>query len=117
MARTSLPVTALAANANIAKPAGAAVDTVNGHTIPAAGKSQNLVIEVNNTDASPRVVTIKAGANPPAFRAVSDLAVSVPASSVRIISLLESAAYIQADGSVWIDEETGMTGTIIAYQF
>lgn len=116
MARTSLAVTALTANNNIAKPAGAAVDVANGHTIPANGKTQNLILEVANTFAGAKNVTIKAGANPPAFRSVADLVIAVPASSTRIISLPESAAYVQADGSLWVDYESGTTGTVIAYQ-
>ncbi len=117
MARTAVTVTQLAGNAGIDEPAGTALDVANGHSIDVAGKSGKLLIQVKNTNGSPRVVTVKAGAsNPPAFRkALGDLAVTAPANANSIIGPLEAARFIQADGKVYVDLAASITGTIVAY--
>lgn len=115
MARTAVTVTTLTANSKIVKPGTNAIDVANGHTIPVAGQSGRLVMEIANTFAGAKNLTIKVGVNPPAFRASADLVIALTASSTNIVSLIESAAYIQADGSIWMDFEAATTGTIIAY--
>jgi len=99
----------------IVKPGTNAIDVANGHIVSVAGQSGRLVLEIANTFAGAKNLTIKAGANPPAFRSSADLVIALGASSTNIVSLIESAAYIQADGSVWLDFEAATTGTIIAY--
>lgn len=123
MARTNLPLTALAPNSSIAAPAGTNVDATNGmnvqivtNGIPAAYSLADVFLQVTNSAASAKTVTVRAGSNPPAFRAgLGDLAVSVNASATVFIGPLESARFAQVDGSLNIDFGSGMTGTINAF--
>ena len=117
MPRTALPITDLTENAGTT-PASSAVDPTNGHTIAAGGKTDKIFLRVNNTNAGAKNVTVKAGVNPPAFRqGLGDLVVSVPATTgERYIGPLESARFAQADGSISVDCEAAMTGTISAYR-
>lgn len=98
----TLPVTDLLANAAVAQPAAAAIDT-NG-TVPAAVESahERVILEVNNTDDAALTVTVKAGAESAgAQRAgIGDLAVAVPAGAVRVIGPFESARFQQAGGGM-----------------
>ena len=115
MARTAVPASNFVGNGSLADPAGTAVDPTNGHTV-AAAKFDRLVLRVNNTSASARVVTVKAGAYPPAIAAgQGDLAVSVPATSVVFIGPFESGRFAQVDGSLSVDLASGITGTVTAF--
>jgi hypothetical protein len=114
MARTLLTVTDLVANASVAEPAGNAVDVANGHYVPGSVPLEELVIDVNQTFAGAKNITIKAGANPPALAAgQGDLVIAINAATRRI-GPFTSARFSQADGSLWIDLEAGTTGTIKA---
>ncbi|NUQ69707.1 MAG: hypothetical protein HUU17_02675 [Chthonomonadales bacterium] len=117
MARDSVTVTALAASGGVAEPAGTTIAPANGATIPAGGSTRRLIIRVTNTHGADHAVVVKAGANPPAFRqGLGDLSITVPATSgVRYLTL-ESARFVQADGAIWLDFETGMTGKVMAFQ-
>jgi hypothetical protein len=127
MARTNIPVSTLVPNGNLAAPAGTNVDPTNGMNvaitttgIPAAPDLNNLVLIVNNTAASSKVVTVRAGVGGgvtpgPAFRSgQGDLAVTVGASSTQYIGPLETARFCQLDGSLNVDMASGITGTITA---
>lgn len=123
MARTAIPLTNLAKDAGINEPAGTAVDVANGHYVDIGGLSGQLVLWVNNTFAGTKVVTVKAGANPPAFRKdLGDIAVTCQASGRSFIGPIESARVVQAPGGtdggnggrIFIDLAAAMTGTIAA---
>lgn len=118
MPRTAVPVTNLTANAGTADVAGTAADPTNDHVVDCGGASEQIILRCANTNGSPRTVTIKAGANPPAFGAAAgDLVVSVPATTgVRWIGPLESGRFIQADGTLNIDLEASFAGTITAFK-
>jgi hypothetical protein len=125
MARTQIPITNLLANTGIAAPAGTAVDPANGHYVDVSGLSGRLEIYVNNTVAATKVVTVRAGVGPPAFRKdLGDLTYTVAASSAAYIGGLESARFVQAAGGtdggtggrIFIDLAAGITGTIAAIQ-
>lgn len=123
MARTNIPLTTLTKDAILQEPAGTAVDVANGHYIDCSTvKSGKLLIWINNTFAGSKIVTVKAGANPPAFRqAIGDNALTVTTTS-RAFVMLESARYIQAPGGtdggtgnrIFLDIAAAMTGTIAA---
>ncbi len=117
MARTAVPITSLPANAGTAGAAGTAADPTNGHLIAAGGLTRRLLLVVKNTAAGAKNATLKAGVNPPAFRAgVGDLVVSVPATTgVRYI-VVEAARFAQANGDINLDLEAGTTGTVEAYR-
>jgi len=117
MARTAVVPRSLVMNGNLIGTTGSttidATLVTNGVSVTAAVPEQ-MVIRVTNTEGSTNVVTVQAGAYPPAWaQGLGALAVTVAATSgVQYIGPLESARYLQADGTLWIDFETGMTGAI-----
>lgn len=120
MARTALTVTTLTAGAAVADvlaSAGVAIDATNHHVLATAAPLDSYIIRINNTTGSTKVATIKAGANPPADASgQGDLAVSCTTGQVKFVGPLESARFLQADGSVNVDIETGMTGFIQVFR-
>ena len=116
MARTALPVTTVYNSG--AAPTATAVDPTNGHVIAAsATPTEELLIVVNNTFAGTKVVTIKAGDSPPALAAgQGDLAITCAASTDGIPLRVESARFLQADGTINLDIAASMTGTIVVYK-
>lgn len=113
MARDAVAITDLTLNDGVAEAAGTTIVVANGASI-AAGYTDNLMIEVRNTNASDRIVTIPAGAGP--LAALGSLAVTVPASTgVRLICI-ESARFIQSDGTIHLDFGASMAGTVAAYR-
>ncbi|MEU7831383.1 MULTISPECIES: hypothetical protein [unclassified Nonomuraea] len=115
MARTALPYSNLVANSNLSQPAGTTIDQANGMVI-AAARPELTILRVANTNGTDRVVTIKAGDNPPALAAgQGDLAVTVAATTgVQFIGPFESGRFIQADGTMEIDFAASFAGTITA---
>lgn len=118
MARTAVTVTALTPNAGTTEPAGTTADPTNGHVVDPTGDSEALLLRCANTAGTPKNAIVKAGANPPALDAgLGDLTVQVPATSgVRWIGPLTSGRFIQADGKVNVDLESGFAGTVTAYR-
>ncbi|SRR5260221_5772729 len=125
MARTAIAVNTLpgVAVAGLADPAGTAIDQANGMNvalasgaIPANPTAHMLFLRVANTVAGAQTVTIRAGVNPPAFRApIGDLVVSIPATSTKWIGPLEAGRFMQNDNSINVDFQAGTTGTITAF--
>lgn len=124
MARTNLPLSTLVPNGVIDIPAGTTIDQTNGMNIqlpttaiPAAPNADNLFLYVATTNGADKTVTIRAGANPPAFRSsIGDLVVTAhTASGGGIVGPLESARFAQADGSINIDFAASITGKITAF--
>jgi DNA-binding beta-propeller fold protein YncE len=113
MPRDAVATTDLPANAGTLQPAGVVITPANGAILTgAAGNSDRLVVRVTNTAATPKNLTVKAGVNPPALRAgLGDLVVAITNATERLF-VLESARFAQADGSIWVDFEAGMTGII-----
>ena len=117
MARTAIPITDLPANAGTAPVAGTAVDPTNGHVVAAGSVTRRLLLHLKNTAVAAKTFTIKAGVNPPAFRAeLGDLVVSVPANTGERFVIIESARFVQANGDIWIDVEAAATGNEAAYR-
>lgn len=121
MARTALTPVTLTANAFTAKNAGVALDATNSHVFTPAAPLDEYLIYVINTTASEKDITIKAGDNPPADAAgVGDLTQAFAAGDStpveKVVGPLSSARFIQNDGTVNIDVESGMTGTIVVYR-
>lgn len=123
MARTAIPLTNLTKDGIINEPAGTAVDPTNGHYVDCSGLTGQLVLWVNNTFAGTKVVTVKAGASPPAFRKdLGDAALTAQASGRSFVGPVEAARFIQAPGGVdggtggriFVDLAAGVTGTIAA---
>lgn len=115
MPRDAVTITSLTSGTAVAQPAGTTITPANGANIPNVGDSSRVLIRVTNTNGSDRVVTFKAGTNPPALRAgVGDLAVTVPATTGERLVVLESARFVKADGSIDVDFGASMAGIISA---
>ena len=116
MARTATPVTT-AYNTGAA-PTATNLDPTNGHTIPVTTcPADELLIIINNTTVSAKIVTLKAGAYPPALSAgQGDLAITCAASTNGIPIRIESGRFMQADGTIYVDVAASTTGTINVYR-
>lgn len=117
MARTAVAYSTLVANSNLSDPAGTALDATNDHTI-ANAVPEETILRITNTSGSDRIVTIKAGANPPALAAgLGDLTVTVVATTgVQWFGPFESGRFLQTDGSMSVDIVASHTGTITAFR-
>jgi hypothetical protein len=119
MARTPLVPRALTVNGSSNGATGATtIDATlvsNGSIINNAIPEQ-IILRVTHTDGTPHDIMIRKGVNPPAVAAgQGDLVVEVAATSgVVYIGPLESGRFLQSDGSIHIDYESGFAGTIDA---
>ena len=75
-------------------------------------KDNSLQITVNNSAEAAKKMTIKAGVYDNAV--LGDLVLSIGASKTSVILIENPSRFQQKDGSVYIDYETGFTGTIYA---
>jgi hypothetical protein len=117
MARDALTVTPLAGEAGTASPTALTLVQDNGVEIDAKGDTARLLIWVNQTDATARVLTVKAPTdNPHAPRAaLGDLAISCAQNVPRWI-LIESARFAQTTGKIHIDLAATFAGTMLAFR-
>jgi len=98
---------------------GTAIAAANTHVITPNGPLEEMVIRVANTEASTNVVTVLAGDNPPAGSEGQGNFVSAAidaTTGIVILPPLESARYLQDNGTVRITVEAGMTGFILPIQ-
>lgn len=129
MARTNLPLTTMTANGAVLNNAGTAIDATNGmnvqlptSAIPAAGNADTLVLYVQNTTASTKTVTVRAGvgggATPgQAFRSgLGDLTTGnlTASTGTAFIGPFDVSRFAQLDGSINVDFAASMTGTVWA---
>jgi hypothetical protein len=125
MARTAIAPRALVANGSLDSATGpTTIDAtlVSNGAIVNRVEPERTVIRVTNTEGSTNTVTIKAGDKPPAEAAgQGDLVVTVAATSgARYIGPIESGRFLRRlddagvnqGGSIYLDFESGMTGTI-----
>lgn len=115
MARDAVTVTALSSGVAATTPAGTTINTTNGAVITAAGGTERLLVRITNTNGTNRVATVKAGDNPPAIRSgLGDLAITVPATTGDVSLVVESARFLQDDGTILVDFAASMAGIISA---
>lgn len=116
MARTAVTVAVLSRTGGTT-PAGTTADPTNDHVVDLGGYPlEEFVFRFTNTNGTDRVATILAGDSPPALSAgQGDLAITVPATSGDMtVAGLESARYLQSDGTVQIDLAASFAGTVAA---
>lgn len=117
MARTAVTVTELAAGTITAQPAGTTADPTNDHVVTVDFPLEELLLHITQTDATARTVTIVAGDSPPALSAgQGDISQSIAQNGVYVVSGLESARFLQSDGTLHIDLAASFAGTIRAYR-
>lgn len=124
MARTAVAYSNLLPNADIADPAGTALNpgAGNGHTIPTAGPNAKAVPELTllrvTVGATGGDITVLAGDNPPALASgLGNLVVNVAANTTRWIGPFESGRFLQNDGTLLVDVASAVVpGTITAFK-
>lgn len=121
MARTALTPVTLTANAVVSDPAGTALDATNDHKFTAAAPTSQYLVRVTNTTSSTKTVQLKAGAGSSATEAgAGDLTLSLTAGNVtpttKWFGPFSSARFLQADGTVNIDVDASMTGTVTVFK-
>ena len=118
MARTAVPVVVLSTT-GAATSAGTTADTTNDHIVDLGGYPlEEFVFRFTNTDGSARVATIVAGDSPPALSAgQGNLDITVPLTSGDMtVAGLESARFMQSDGTVLIDLAASFAGAIRVFR-
>jgi len=121
MADTAVTNVAMVANdvTDIGLTLGTAIVAANTHVITPTGPLEEMTIIVRNTEGSTNAVTVLAGAARPAHSAgLGSKAFTTIAATNGTVILppLESARFLQANGTVRINVEAGMTGYIVAMQ-
>ncbi len=123
MARTAVtPLVATPNGGSSANPAGTTIDATlvtNGVKIDDAYQMEEIVLRVTATASSGKNLTIQSGADPAAEMAIyGDLTVAFAAGNVtpqvKYVGPFTSARFVQGDGDLWVDFESGFTGTIEA---
>jgi hypothetical protein len=119
MPRDTIPVVnaLVHAVANLTTGDGVAISATNGAVVTPTKRASQLLLKFSNTITNAtKVVTIKAGDNPPAANAAQgDVSLTVPASG-EIVVAVESARVLQNDGTINVDFGSGMTGFAWAVQ-
>jgi hypothetical protein len=114
--RVAVTIVDLAANATTADPTPTTADTTNDHVVAATYPLEEIVLRIKQTDATNRIATIKAGANPPALEAgQGDLTKSIAQNEVWWVGPLTSGRFAQADGTLNIDLAASFAGEITAF--
>lgn len=125
-ARTALTPVQLVGDGAISEGSGTSIAGLvsAGATIAAPPGPNRVLLIVNNSYSAAKNVTVRAGGSgvtaagatavavPFEAAAAGDLVVNVAASGTQVIALATSARFTQADGSLSIDFDTAMTGTI-----
>lgn len=118
MADTAVPISPLGLNASTANPAGTAIVAADNHVITPDRESKKIAIRLTNTTASTKVFTVLAGDNPPATAAgQGNLTVSLTNGSTTpqiAWVVVETARFLQSDGTIRITVEASTTGNIAA---
>jgi hypothetical protein len=117
MARTAITPRALVRNGNLTGATGATtVDAtlVTNGVVIANARPEQMLIRTTHTDGTAHDIIIRSGDSPPSLRAgQGDLTLEVAATTgVQYLGPFESDKYLQDDGSMHIDFETGYVGTI-----
>ena len=120
MARTAVSYSNLAPNSHLASPAGTTIDATlvtNGVVINGVDPEHTL-IRVTNTATGAKNVTVKAGTGTDAWMAgQGDQVVSVGANKGNeFLGPFTSARFQQSGSKVYVDFESGFTGTITVFK-
>lgn len=119
MARTAITLTPVAADVGNAYPTPTTADASNDHVLTPTVPTGRILLVVTHTAASEKDLTVVAGSYPPAIAAgQGDLVVPFAAgNSTPVVKtfVLSSGRFIQSDGTIHIDLETGFTGSIAAF--
>lgn len=119
MANTAVSISQLVVGSN-ADVAGTTVVAANTHVITPTKRQGKLLIRFKNTTAATKVWTVVAGDSPPALSAgQGNLDTSLTDGSTTpqyAYIVLESARFMQDDGTILVTVAAATTGTITAFQ-
>lgn len=111
MANVNIALTPLVINTRSADMVGAgtSVPINDTFTIDAKGKTDDLIILLESTDANAPVVTFNAGVDPPSKReGIGSLAINLATLDVRVLQL-EGGRFIQQGGTITGTVTVGIT--------
>ncbi|MFE9765112.1 hypothetical protein ACFYPC_11355 [Streptomyces sp. NPDC005808] len=117
MPRTAVAYRNLVANSSLNGATGpTTVDAtlVTNGVVIANAVPELTILRATHTDSTAHDLIVRAGDNPPALAAgQGDLTVEVALTSgIRYFGPFESGRFLQSDGAMHIDFETGFVGTI-----
>lgn len=118
MARTAITITDLPTGTGGSALTTVNIDATNHHVINLGSRRlEDCIIVVQNTFDGAKDITVKAGDSPPALEAgLGDLVIEAADGDPTVVPLfiaaLSSGRFLQSDGTVNIDIEAAMTGTI-----
>jgi hypothetical protein len=116
MADTACDTTTLALNAKTDDPGGTAIVHANTHVLTPTKPSSKVIVRLENTFDGNKVFTILAGDNPPAHSAgQGNLALTLAKDDVTFV-VLESARFLQDNGTYRINVAANTTGFIDAIE-
>ena len=97
---------------------GTAIVAANTMVVTPAGPMEELALLFFNTDGAPHVVTFKASLDPPADAGtVGDQSITLAATTgAQLAPVLESARFMQHNGTLRITVDAGTTGFILPIQ-
>lgn len=130
MARTALTPTLLARDGSTVDPGGTAIASVQagGAYVADPPGPDRVYLRVTNTFAGSKNVTVRAGGNgvtvtgganpgvPFDSASVGDLVVAIAQNANVTIGPLTSDRFCQADGSLSVDFDSAMTGTVWVFR-
>ena len=120
MADTAITLTPLSLNTAALNTAGTAIVHANTHVITPTKRLDKVLVRIINTTASEKAITVLAGDSPPAGSAgQGDLTITLAAgdSTPTFANVvLESARFLQDNGTIRINVAASTTGTIAAFQ-
>lgn len=112
MARDAVTVTEMSRDTAVEEETGVTISATNGAAV-AVGHTQDLILSIRNTTAAEKDLTIKAGYG--LQSALGDLVIPLAAETSYLIAV-EGSRFVQEDGSLYLDFEASMTGTVCAYR-
>lgn len=111
MARTAITLNTLTRNTQL-EATTTNVDTTNNHVLT-ADDAEKVLLVITNTTGSDKTCTVVAGDSPPAVRkGIGDLTFTVTNTETRYL-MIETARFLQSDGTINIDLQAGYTGGTI----
>lgn len=117
MARDAVTVTDLTLDTAVVMGAGVTINVSNGAVINAGGSTRGLFLRVTNTNGSDRVLTVKAGDNPPSLNSgKGDITATVVATTGDVLLSMEGARVLQDDGTINVDFAASFAGKIWAFR-
>jgi hypothetical protein len=116
MARTPVVLADFRPDLFTTDPVGTAADPTNGHVVDYSSCGlERIVLRIKQTNATPRLVTIKAGTNPPAMEAgQGDLTKSMAQNETWWVGPLTSGRFGGGGPYLYIDLAPSFAGTITA---